>query len=79
MSIHTWKSYEIARGKRAMAARSKERWQFLTDMSKRELAELVCHLASVTTESYDETIMDDELLFARVNEELEALRGQGIL
>lgn len=79
MSIHTWKSYNVAANKGACAALTPERWQFLTGLSKRELAELVCHLAALATESYDLTIRSDELLFERVNEEREALATNGLL
>lgn len=79
MSIHSDKSFSIARGKGAAAAFSYERWSALNAMSKRELAELVCHLAALATESYDETIADCDLLLARVTEERDALAAQGMV
>lgn len=77
MSIHNEASFQKALRQGAKAAHSRKRWKFLTDMSKRELAELVAHLASLATDSYDETISNDELLFARINQELTALRLSG--
>lgn len=79
MSIHTWKQYEIAYRKRAQAAHSPERWQFLTEMTKRELAELVCHFAALTTDSYDEALGDDCILIDRIREEHAALSRQGMI
>lgn len=79
MSIHNEASFQKARRNGGCAAHSRARWKFLTDMSKRELAELVTHLAALATESYDETIQDDELLLARINEERSALASQGII
>jgi hypothetical protein len=79
MSIHNEASFQKARRNGAMAAHSRNRWKILTDMSKRELAELVVHLAALATDSYDETISDDALLLARIEEEREAFAANGIL
>jgi hypothetical protein len=79
MSIHNEASFQKARRNGAMAAYSRDRWAFLTDLSKRQLAELVVHLASLATDSYDETILDDALLIARIKKELAALTGQGLI
>jgi hypothetical protein len=79
MSIHNEASFQKARRNRAAAATSRERWKFLTDLSKRELAEIVCHLAALCTDSYDSTIFADDLLMARVQEEIDALRTQGLI
>ena len=78
-SIHTYKAFCKAQAMNAQAAASYERWAFLTDMSKRELAEIVCHLAALATESYDETIGDDAALIARVIEERHYLVANGML
>ncbi len=79
MSIHTWKAYDKARRARAQAAHSPERWEFLTSMSKRELAEIVCHLAALSTDSYDAAIADDCILIDRIKAERDALAAQGMI
>ena len=78
-SIHSQKSYRIAYEKRAQAAHTFERWDYLTSMSKRELAELICHLAALATDSYDDTLGDDVLLIARIEDEREALNLGGMI
>jgi len=70
---------KVAAAKGAQAATSFERWRYFAAMSKRELAELVVHLAALATDSYDETITDDGALIARVDAERAALRDQGML
>lgn len=79
MSIHKHNSFKVAQSKGAQAAHSFERWQYLTDMSKRELAEIVCHLAALCTDSYDETLSSDALLIARIQEERDALSACNLI
>lgn len=78
-SLHSHKSMEVARSKGAQAAHSFDRWNYLNSMTKRELAELVCHLAALATDSYDATLADDDLLLARVRQEHDALTAQGMI
>lgn len=79
MSIHSQKSFAVAQAKGAAAATTWARWNYLTQLSKRELAEIVCHLAALSTESYDNAISTDDLLIARIEEEREALAAQGMI
>ena len=78
-SIHTYNSMKVAAAKGAWAAQSFDRWNYLNDMSKRELAELVVHLAALATDSIDETLQSDELLIGRIQEEREALAAAGLI
>ena len=75
MSIHTDRAFNLAQHKRALAASSYETWEALMAMSKRELAEIAMHLASVCTGEYGET----KSAFARLIEERDALRQNRLI
>lgn len=79
MSLHQMNSMAVAARKGAQAAASFRRWDYLTSMSKRELAELVCHFAALCTDSIDDTLSSDDLLIARIQEERDALTGAGMV
>ncbi len=75
MSIHTDRAFALAQRKRAAAASSREVWEILMALSKRELAEIAMHLASVCTDEYG----DNEAAFARLIEERDILRENGLI
>ena len=79
MSIHTDRAFTKARKSGAAASYSRARWTALMGLSKRELAELVCHYAARCTDGYDDTIESDELLLAEINGEVANLKANGIL
>jgi hypothetical protein len=79
MSIHTDRAFAKAKKNRAAASVSYARWHTLMGLSKRELAELVCHYAARCTDSYDDTILSDDLLLGEINGELDNLKANGIL
>lgn len=78
-SIHSQRSFEIAAAKGAQAAASWARWSFLTDMSKRELCEIICHLVAAQADSCDEMLGDDDALIERIREERQALEANGLI
>lgn len=78
-SLHSYKSMRVAASKGAQAAHSFERWNYLTNMTKRELAEIVCHLAALATDSYDDALASDDVLLGRVREEHDALAANGMI
>lgn len=79
MSLHTDKAFEKARRGGAAASYTSVRWTALMALSKRELAELVCHYAARCTDNYDDTIESDAALLAEIDEELATLKANGIL
>lgn len=54
MSIHQSKSFEKAQRLGAVSAKDFATYKELTDMSKRELAEIIIHLAALATGYYDQ-------------------------
>jgi hypothetical protein len=78
MSIHTDKSYNVACRKDAFAAANWDTWNYLTGLSKRELAEVALHLAALSTGEYDDSFLDGRAL-TRVKEEVECLRLAGLI
>ncbi len=75
MSIHTDRAFNLACGKGAAAAGNYETWKTLMGMSKRELAEIAMHLASVCTGAYGEF----EPALTRLIEERDALKDNGLI
>ena len=77
MSLHSWRSYDVARNKGAAAAQSKERWVMLMALSKRQLAEIAIHFASLCSEEgYDPT---SDGTTKRFIEERDNLRNCGLI
>lgn len=79
MSSHTDRAFQKAAAKGAAAACSQERWGYLMSLSKRELAEMVCHLGAAATDSYDSTIANDALMLPRLRDEHEILKSNGLI
>ena len=75
MSIHTDRSFHLAREKGAMASWTYENWQALMAMPKRELAEIAMHLASICTDEYGVAAP----AFTRLIEERDALKLNGLI
>lgn len=76
-SLHTDRARFVAERKGASAVR-RERWDYLMGFSKRELAEIVVHLAAACTDSYEEALEGDGVM-ARVREEVDALKAAGAI
>lgn len=76
MSIHTNKSREIARG-RGGAAASEEAYQ-LWSLPRREMVEIMLHLAAMCTDSYDDALTNGGAV-ERVLEERRVLYSNGLL
>ena len=73
MSVHTWKSIELAERKGAWAGTPEGRVFF--DCSKRELIEAALHLAGQVGGTPD----DWETSAQRLRDELDALRANGLI
>lgn len=78
MSIHTDKAFNVATRNGAASARTRETWESLMALSKREMAEVAMHLAALCTDSYDDAL-DGNGALERLMAERAALRANGIL
>lgn len=77
MSIHTWKSFEIAKRNGAWSATNERTWKVLTALSKRELVEVVIRLGAQLSD--DDTGEDVESALQRVLKEARTLRANRII
>ena len=77
MSVHIWRSFEVARGNGAWSAHDERTWKVLTAFSKRELVEIAIRLGARLSD--DDTGEDVEAALQRVLEEARALRANRII
>lgn len=79
-SLHSDRAFAKARRQGAAAAASRETWDYLMSLSKRELAEVAMHLAAVCTDSYEGALADGGRgAVERIREEVEALKANKII
>lgn len=78
MSIHTDAARKVALSKGAYAPQDPDHWLQLMACSKRELAEVIIHLASLATGEYDDALADGRG-FQRFREEYDTLKANGLI